>query len=498
MKKRFSGILLHITSLPSHHGIGDLGPGAFTFIDFLAEAGQKYWQILPLTPTNPFLGNSPYSSHSAFAGNPILISPTFMLKEEFLLEKEMEKPHGFHPERVDYDAVTEYKTKLLRQAFVRSFDAVSKSKEYKHFLEEEKSWLDDFALFMALKDEFKGKVWDRWPEDIRDRQKKAMDAYRKELDEKIRYEKFVQFIFHKQWKALRSYAHSRGVLFVGDMPIYVNYDSVDVWQHPHLFKLDDDKEMIYVAGVPPDYFSEDGQLWGNPVYEWKIHLLKKFEWWKERFRHNFRQVDILRVDHFRGFVGYWQVKNGEKTARNGQWVPAPADLFFTEMKKTFKDFPIIAEDLGIITDDVKEILKKYNFPGMKVFLFSFGGNPDENPYTMQNHIENCFLYTGTHDNNTARGWLQQDASPEEKANLELALGRKVSVDEVAPELVKLCMSSVANVVIFPLQDILGLGAEARMNRPSTNQDNWEWRVAPGQLNPETAQHLHDLTKQSGR
>lgn len=496
---RGSGILLHLTSLPSDFGIGDLGPWAYRFVDFLAKAKQSYWQILPLNPIDPIYGNSPYQSPSAFAGNPLLISPDLLVEDGLLLKKDIDSGLNFPAAKVAYELVITYKKEMLKLAFA-NFQKKKAADDYENFCQENSSWLFDFALFMALKSKFEGKPWYDWPEELRDRKPEALAAVQKEMDiaEQSKFEKFHQYIFFKQWRQIKGYCQENKVHIIGDLPIYVNYDSADVWSYPELFKLDENKKPYVVAGVPPDYFSETGQLWGNPIYNWDVMRKEGYAWWINRLNHILKLVDLVRIDHFRGFVAYWEVPAQEKTAVNGRWVEAPAMDFFSHLKEKYPTLPFIAEDLGIITPDVKEVMKHFQLPGMKVLLFAFGPDMATNPYLPHNFTPNCVAYTGTHDNNTIKGWLKKEALPEEQERLFKYLGRKVTADELPWELIRLLMMSVANTVIFPMQDILGLGAEARMNHPSTQKGNWEWQLLPEQINDLLAARLAEMTEIYGR
>ena len=496
MKRRGSGILLHITSLPSPYGIGDMGPLAYKFADFLSQAKQHYWQILPLNPVDPIYGNSPYHSISAFANNLLLISPELMVQDGFLSRKDLEPVPNFPQRKVDYHKVIAYKENLFRIAYERFKN--SKEKKFLKFDKENAHWLEDFAQFIAFRESFKRQVWSDWPQEIRDRQPKALQTLSKNLHERIEMEKFLQYVFHKQWFSLKEYCNKKDIQIFGDMPIYVDYDSVDVWTDPGMFKLNDAGKPSFVAGVPPDYFSETGQLWGNPVYKWDVLKERKYGWWMKRIKHNLRLFNMVRIDHFRGLIAYWEVAASEKNAINGKWVEAPAEDFFNVLLEQFPDSSIIAEDLGIITPDVKEIMDRFGFPGMKVLLFAFGDDLATNPYVPHNHVKKCVLYTGTHDNNTIRGWFENEITQEVKNKFFQYLGRKVSAQDVHWELIRLGMMSVANMVIFPMQDILGLGEEDRMNRPSTAKGNWEWKLLPEQITPSVEQSLLEMTEIYGR
>ncbi len=492
MKKRGSGILLHITSLPSKYGIGDTGPQAYKFVDFLNDTKQSLWQILPLNPTDTALGNSPYSSASSFGGNPLLISPELMVKEGFLKHKETNPVPAFSKKKTDYIAVGEYKDRIFHIAYDR-FRKKKSRHNYDKFCKQHKLWLDDFALFMSLKQHFQGKMWSEWPAELRDRHQDALHRMREELSDNITYIKFLQYIFFKQWFLLKKYCYHKNIQILGDMPIYITYDSVDVWTNPELFKLKPDKQPVFVAGVPPDYFSKTGQLWGNPVYDWNKLKGTKYSWWIERVRHNMNLFDLIRIDHFRGMVAYWEIPAGEKTAINGKWVEVPVEDFFNTLLKHFPNLPIIAEDLGIITPDVREVMRNFNFPGMKVLLFAFGENEPKHPYLPHMFVNNCVVYTGTHDNNTVQGWFSHEAKYEEKERLFRYIGRKVPANIIHIELIRLIMMSTANMVIFPLQDVLGLGKEARMNIPSTKENNWEWRVCSNQITSQVTKRLLEMT-----
>ncbi|MBW2146848.1 MAG: 4-alpha-glucanotransferase [Deltaproteobacteria bacterium] len=495
--RRGSGILLHITSLPSPHGIGDFGPWAYKFADFLAETGQSFWQILPLNPTDPVYSNSPYLSTSAFAINPLLISPEFMVRDGLLDKGDVETPCNWPKGRVDYDAVIAYKSTLFHLAYKRFKRAISRY-EYEKFCSEHSNWIEDFALFVALKAHFNGQIWSEWPHEIRDRQPDAVRSLKKELHKRIEMEKFLQYVAFRQWIALKKYCNQRGIHLIGDIPIYVEYQSAECWTNPEVFKLDEGKRPYVVAGVPPDYFSETGQLWGNPVYQWDALKKSGYDWWVQRIKHNVTLFDFVRVDHFRGFVAYWEVPATEQTAVNGRWVEAPAADFFTHLTKKFPCLPIIAEDLGLITPDVREIIQRFEFPGMKLLLFAFGEDMPANPYIPHNLEKNCVVYTGTHDNNTVRGWVESEATPEEKERLFQYLGRDIPAGELHWDMIRLAMMSVANVAIIPMQDILGLGEDARMNLPATTDGNWRWQLVPGQLTPSLADRLLKITEIYGR
>lgn len=498
MTKRGSGILIHITSLPSPYGIGDLGPDAYKFVDFLAETHQSFWQILPLTLTSPAYGNSPYSSFSALAGNTLLISPERMVKNAFLSESDISDAPHFEDSRVDYDAVIKFKETIFDTAYEKNREKLAGHHDFQKFCTDNSYWLDDYTLFISIKNHLKGIAWGQWPADLRDRKKSALKGMAVLLCEDIQKEKFLQYIFFNQWYALKNYCDSKDIQIIGDIPIYVNYDSADVWATPEIFSLNEDKEPLYVAGVPPDYFSSTGQLWGHPVYNWDIIQKSGYAWWIRRIGHTLKLFHMFRLDHFRGFVGYWQVHSTEKTAINGKWVTAPGEDFFNTLLKHFPEILIIAEDLGIITPDVKEVIKKFGFPGMKVLLFAFGEDLPTNPYAPHNHIKNCVIYTGTHDNNTITGWYKSELKPEDKNRISEYIGHEITEKTINWELIRLAMISVADMVIIPMQDLLGLGETERMNLPASPKGNWEWRLTPEQFSQFPRKKLITFTKIYGR
>jgi 4-alpha-glucanotransferase len=497
MQRRESGVLLHVPSLASPFGIGDLGPEAFRFVDFLSDGGQGCWQVLPLHPTDTAFGNSPYHSPSAFAFSPLLISPEELVREGLLEERDLASPPGGPADRVDYERVTAWKAPLLDKA-CEAFLGGPTAADYRRFCRASAGWLEDYAAFVAFKEHFGGRAWTDWPPEVRDREPGAVAALSRALGREIETERARQYLFFRQWSALRARCRERGVRIIGDMPIYVDHDSADVWSEPGIFQLDDRKMPVAVAGVPPDYFSETGQLWGNPLYRWDVLKAKEFDWWVRRMKHNLRLFDLVRIDHFRGLVGFWKVPAGDRTAANGKWVEAPARDLFGRLRRAFRPLPIIAEDLGTITPDVREVMDDLGFPGMKVLLFAFGEDNPDHPYLPHTYERNCVVYTGTHDNNTARGWFDLEARPEEKERLSRYVGRIVEGPSVAEELVRLALESPAALAVLPVQDLLGLGAEARMNKPSTMGGTWEWRVPPGALEPGLACRLNELTRGSKR
>ncbi len=493
--ERSSGVLLHLTSLPTDFGIGDLGPSAYRFADLLLENGQAYWQILPLRPTSQFNGNVPYNSDSSFAGNPLLVSPELLAREGLLQDVgDLRVPAS---SRIDYDSVEISKGRMLERAYAAFRERFRDyQSEFEDFCVRERSWLDDYALFQSIK-EASGQPWFLWPAPLRDRDPSALEEKGRALAGAVERTKFVQFLFYRQWDSLSGYCRGKGLRLFGDLPIYVSYDSADVWAHPGLFKLDSAKRPLFISGVPPDYFSETGQLWGNPVYDWEAHRTTGFSWWMDRIRQNLRGLDAMRLDHFRGLVGYWEVPAGETTAVRGRWVTTPSDEFFGELRRRFPEMPFIAEDLGVITDDVKEAIRKLGLPGMRVLIFGFSGGVD-NPNKLFNHTQNSVVYTGTHDNNTARGWFVREATPAEKAELACYTGKEVSEENVSWEMIRLALISVSSLCIIPMQDILSLGEDARMNRPASPSHNYEWRLMPGQMEAGGLRRLGEMCAVFGR
>jgi 4-alpha-glucanotransferase len=493
---RSSGILLHPTSLPSRFGIGDLGLEAYKFIDFLAQSDQQLWQILPLGPTG--YGNSPYMCYSSMAGNPLLISPEKLKDQGLLKDEDFANLPEFPLDRVDYERVIQTKMPMLHKAcdrFQANASEVEK-KQFSGFCDATASWLEDYALFMALHDTFEGTSWHTWEPEIAKAHPEVIEKWRQKLGPEIYFHQYLQFEFFRQWSELKQYANLHHIQIIGDIPIYVAHNSVDVWAHREIFAIDEETgEAALMAGVPPDYFSADGQLWGNPVYKWEVLEQDNFRWWVQRFQATLDYVDIVRIDHFRAFESYWVVEQGETTAKNGKWIEAPGDAFFNVLKEKVGNLPIIAEDLGIITPEVEALRDRYEFPGMKILQFAFGGGPG-NPYLPFNYGRNYVAYSGTHDNDTTLGWFNQ-LSQHEKDTLLLYLGN-VSPDGIHWDLIRLALSSVANQAIIPVQDLLGLGTEARMNFPSKPEGNWEWRYRPDALTGELSDRLKTLTYLYGR
>ncbi|HNW92787.1 MAG TPA: 4-alpha-glucanotransferase [bacterium] len=488
---RTSGILLPVSALPSPFGIGDAGGTAYRFVDWLADAGQSLWQVLPLMPTESGCGNSPYSSPSAFAGNPLFISPEALVRAGLLQESDLHPQPSFPVGRIDYTAVTSYKSHLLSRLVERHPDP-ARLPGFQQFCAEHADWLEDDALYRALKKHFHGRPWFQWPENIRRRQPAAIDHYQDILQTGVTTAKIAQYLFWRQWSDLKNYANGRGIRLFGDLPIYVTHDSVEVWRYPQFFKLNPDGSPTHVAGVPPDYFSSTGQRWGNPVYDWEALQADGFRWWVRRLRHQFRFFDWLRLDHFRGFAAYWEIPAAEPTAVRGNWTPVPGAELFSAIRRELPDARLVAEDLGIITDDVRALMARFGLPGMKVLVFAFGDDA-RNPYLPHNHVPNSVVVTGTHDTNTAAGWLADDATPAERDSFTAYTGAPS-----AEMLVRLALASVAETAIIPVQDILGLGSAARINRPGTAAGNWEWQLAPAALTPQHRDRLAALTRIYGR
>jgi 4-alpha-glucanotransferase len=482
--ERSSGILLHPTSLPSPCGIGDLGPAAYRWIDWLAGAGCKLWQVLPLGHTG--YGDSPYQCFSAFAGNPYLISPEQLLQEGLLEDTDLRAAASFPSQRVDYGALIPWKLTLLEKAFQRLLHQPStRQAEFERFRQEQAAWLEDYALFMALKEAYGGQPWTAWPEALRQRQPQALTQARRDLSHAVTRFAFYQYLFFQQWTALKTYANARGVRIIGDVPIFVAHDSADVWANPHLFHLDRHGQPTVVAGVPPDYFSPSGQRWGNPLYRWEVHRAEGYGWWLARLRIALQMADFLRIDHFRGFAACWEVPATESTAVNGRWVPGPGTDFFRAVQNAFHsedDLPILVEDLGEITPDVIALREQFHLPGTKVLQFAFTA-PD-NPFLPHNYTPRCVVYTGTHDNDTALGWYAS-VSDRERDFACRYLGRQFSDAPAAPNsgeedfawaMIRAAWASVAVFALAPMQDVLSLGTTARMNYPGRMGGNWEWRM----------------------
>lgn len=493
MNKRSSGILLHITSLPGDEGTGTMGKEACRFIDFLAETGQQLWQILPLGP--PGAGNCPYQCFSAFAGNPLLIDLQTLTEEGLLSEKDFQNRPGFMKHRVNFAKTAEWKHAMLELAFANFRKNENRfSNEYHFFLKEHSWWLHDFALFMAAKKHFSGKSWHQWEKALKLRERSALEKYSQQLKEEIDYHKFVQFLFFRQWFRLKDYAHSKGVKIVGDLPLYVAGESADVWANPDIFLLDENHEPLEVGGVPPDYFSETGQLWGNPVYNWPRLKEREFDWWMARLHFNLNFFDWVRIDHFRGLESFWSVPAGEKDAVRGKWVPAHGREVLALLQSQIGELPLFAEDLGIITPEVDKLREDFGLPGMKVLQFAFTTDA-ANRDLPHNYSQNCVVYTGTHDNDTTLGWLNSIRGREKK-NVERYIGK---IDDGAiSRIMEMAFASVARVAIIPMQDVLELDEKSRMNIPGTPNGNWEWRFHWNQLKKRQKIFLSELTEKYNR
>ncbi len=492
--KRSSGILLHPTSLPSRFGIGDLGASAYRFVNFLEYSGQKLWQVLPLGPTG--YGNSPYMCFSAIAGNHFLISPDLLLEQGLLNEADFDSLPDFDDGFTDFERLIPYKMEIFKLAYSRFNKA--ENRKFIEFCEEQQLWLDDYTLFMAILESNNGQSWHTWDVAIAHREEKALNQYREMLQDRIGFHEFLQFQFFSQWSKLRSYANHKGILIVGDIPIYLAHNSADVWANPHIFELDPETfEPALMAGVPPDYFSETGQLWGNPVYNWAELEKDNFSWWVSRFKSMLQYVDIIRIDHFRGFEAFWQVKKGEETAIKGEWKLAPGKELFTTLKYIFGDLPILAEDLGVITPEVDALRDEFAFPGMKILLFAFGGD-NANVYLPHHYVKNSLVYTGTHDNDTAVGWWQRVNQNEKEFLAKYMNLENVGVDQIKEVhwlLIRMALASVSDLAIIPVQDILGLDNTARMNMPGTATGNWAWRYpSEDLLTSELGDRLRNLTQ----
>ncbi len=494
---RSSGILLHPSSLASRHGIGDLGGEARRFVDFLAAAGQKLWQVLPLGPTG--YGESPYQCYSAWAGNPLLISLDRLVEQGWLDASALQGAPDFPDGEVDFERLVPWKTRWLESAAQQVERA---GPGFEAFSEANQHWLNDFALFAALKQHHNLVAWTQWEPGARDRDPAALAKWRERLAAPIAAQKFLQFVFFEQWRELREYARERGVRIMGDLPIYVAHDSADVWAHRRYFHLDAQGNPTVVSGVPPDYFSATGQLWGNPIYRWDVLAEDGYRWWLDRFRATFEMVDMIRLDHFRGFEAYWEVPATESTAVNGRWVKGPGADLFRAAKAEMGELPLVAENLGVITPEVEAIREEFGFPGMAVLQFAFGTDPQSPTFRPHNYPREVVAYTGTHDNDTTAGWWKSKGSGDSTRSEEdirrerdFAL-RYLNTDgrEINWTFIHALEASVANTVLIPMQDVLGLGSEARMNQPATLGGNWRWRYCPGAMKPEYAKRLREMTE----
>ena len=494
--KRLSGILLHPTSLPSPYGIGDLGQAAYDFIDFLEKSGQHLWQTLPLTPTG--FGDSPYQGFSAFAGQPLLISPRHLVELGFLEENDLCDCPVENETRVDYGTIIPWKTALLKKAF-HAFEQQASAdvlEAFETFIKDNAYWLTDYALYMACKDLHEGREWLAWKEEYRTPTPTTKAKLLDTLNKEMQYYYFLQFIFQEEWSALKKYANERDVQIIGDIPLFISLDSADVWANQELFQLDSEGYPTVVAGVPPDYFSATGQLWGNPLYDWNVQKKDGYQWWVARVRHQLQLCDYLRIDHFRGLESYWAVPYSEETAINGKWLPGPgADLFFAIEDALGKGLPIIAEDLGIITPEVEALRDQFEFPGMKILQFAFDSEEESTFLPHQFTTVNCVCYTGTHDNNTTKGWY---ASASEYSRDKVRCYMNTDGSSIHWDFLRTCLGSIATYAIIPMQDVLGIGEEGRMNTPGVGTDNWAWRYTKHALSDGLAEGLKKITRIYGR
>ncbi len=490
--ERSSGILLHISSLPGKYGIGDFGKEAYKFIDFLSNANQKNWQILPLGITG--YGDSPYQSFSTFAGNPYFIDLDEFIKQGYITEKQIDEYDLTEDKNtVNYEKLYNNKYKILDIVYKRSYSKIEE--ELKSFYANEKEWLRTFALFMSLKEHHKGKSWLTWEEKYRKYNSKAVEEFERDNHEKLFFWIFTQFYFYKQWTNIKKYANDKGIKILGDLPIYVSEDSADIWSNTKLFKLDDKLVPEKIAGVPPDLFSKTGQLWGNPIYDWEKMKENNYKWWIKRINHCFKLYDRLRIDHFRGFESYWEVDKGSENAVEGKWVNGPGIDFFKNIKKQLGDLDIIAEDLGFLTEKVHDLIKNTGYPGMKVLQFAFDGS-SKNDYLPHNFNKNAVVYTGTHDNDTTKSWFEKQNIKNQKYILDYI--NRESAEEISWDMIVTAWSSTADLAIAPLQDFLDLGSITRMNMPSTLGENWKWRVDKKCLNKKLSDKISHITKLYGR
>lgn len=504
--RRVSGILLHPTSLPGPHGVGDLGPAAFRFVDFLEAAGQRLWQVLPLVPTG--YGESPYQGFSAFAGNPLLISLERLADEGLLEPSDLRVAPDFSERKADYEGAQRYKQPLLDRAGRRFRGQASpgRREDFAAFCAREAYWLDDFALFLAVKAAHRDWAWTRWPSDIALREPDAVTRWRAEAAERVEQVRFEQWVFFAQWKAVRARCHAKGIRLFGDVPIFVAHDSADVWAHPELFRLRADGEPEAVAGVPPDYFSATGQLWGNPLYRWDEMARTGYRWWIDRLRAALQTVDLVRLDHFRGFEAYWEVPAEETTAVRGRWVKGPGAALFEALRGALGELPLVAENLGVITPEVEALRTRFGFPGMAILQFAFGSDPQAATFQPHNYERHLAAYTGTHDNDTTVGWWTSAGAGDttrtaQEAEAERAFALRYLDAESKPihwVFIRTLMASVADVAVVPMQDVLGLGSEARMNLPGRAEGNWRWRCASSEIQPALASRLRALAEVYGR
>lgn len=497
--ERKSGILMHVTSLPSPCGIGDLGDGAYRFADFLHEAGQGLWQVLPLNPTGVEFGNSPYSSSSAFALNPLLISPQALVCKDLLKSDDLEDRPVFDHGRVDYETVKVWKQNLLARAFENFLSKGTGFEAYDRFCDAHGYWLDDHALFTAISDHVGSRAWQSWPRHLRDREERAREKSGQRFSTAVKREKFFQYLCFEQWQSLKAYCGERGIIMIGDIPLYVSHESADVWAHPVLFKLGENQKPASVSGVPPDFFSASGQLWNNPLFDWDRLKESGYSWWIERIGHNLRLFDCIRIDHFRGLAAYWEVPAGSQTAATGRWRPGPGGSFLEQVSRQFPAQPFIAEDLGVITEDVVALRERFELPGMRVFQFGFGRDASvyHRPHTYETR---CVAYTGTHDNDTLIGWLYDGSASGAGMRKKRRRVRRYTGcwfgdrSRLQWAVIRALFRSEAEWVVVPMQDVIGIGTVGRMNTPGTTRGNWEWRILPEELRAETAEKLRALSR----
>jgi len=491
---RSNGILLHISSLPGKYGIGDLGKEAFRWVDFLSQARVKYWQILPLNPIG--YGNSPYQGLSAFAGNPLFIDLEELVELKLLDSRDLKKRPWFSNKKVDFPKVTAFKSALLQQAFntFTTKQPVELSQAFSAFKKEKSAWLKDFAIFMAIREKFKGDNWIEWPDPYRRRNAKTLKSFMHSEATNIEYHKFLQYLFSRQIEKLKKYTNTKNIEIIGDIPIFMGFNSVDVWANPHLFDLDENLQPTAIAGVPPDYFSEEGQLWGNPLYDWEAHKKEKYTWWISRIVETLKTVDVIRLDHFRGFAGYYRIPADSKTAKNGEWVRGPGEEFLDNIQGKLGNMPFIAEDLGVITPDVTALRERYSLPGMRLIQFASWEDADDE-FLPHNYPENCAAYTGTHDNDTTVNWYKH-ASRKRKRFFKNYLGGEVH--DIAHAMIEAIWQSRAVIAIAPMQDFLCLGGWARMNIPATAEGNWRWRMRLFEVNDRLAVWIKEINLKYGR
>lgn len=498
MEKRASGVLCHITSLPSPFGIGDFGPGAYAFADFLLETKQSYWQVLPFNPTNAAHKSSPFNSKSAFAGNTLFISPELLEKDGLLEKADLQFDQPGTDESVDYPKVTRFKRQLFDKAYRAFRQRTTARGDYEYFCKENAGWLDDFAMFAALDQRYQEKPVSEWPEAIKSREHRELSKIQKEEKDRIDQEKFLQFVFYKQWFTLKAYCNDRGIQIIGDFPFFMDCDSADLWTNPSVFKVDAQLKPYAMAGSPPDNFSPEGQLFNCSVYDWEQLKKSGYRWWVRRFEHMLRMFDILRIDHFRGLIAYWEVPAGDPNAVKGKWQPAEYYDLMNTLLRHIPTLPLFAEDLGSITPDIREAMQAYEIPGIKMILFAFEKEDRSEAFLPHNHVQNCVVYTGTHDTDTCRGWFDRKDNAEDKELFFQYIGRVIK-DDVHWEYIRMAMSSVARTAIIPLQDILGLGAEARMNKPGDPEYvGWLWRFKHEQLTEPIKLKLAEMTATYGR